>query len=81
MLGVAFSNQSLHFLRKTDARTAGRITEKIEALRNGSETAEKRLQNSPYFSKRVGDCRIVYLIDYEKQELEIVRIDKRENVY
>lgn len=83
MFDVELSNQADKFLRKCPEELHGRITEKIEELRNEPfPSGSIALQGSDKIYRiRVGDYRLVYAIHPEHNLLRIFDIDKRSRVY
>ena len=81
---VSYSNQAIKFLKKADKVLVKRLLQKIEDLcekpiMHDSKTVEGYQEK--LFRVRVGDYRILYEVDYEKNLLGIVKIDKRPRAY
>ncbi len=84
MFNIEFNNQPEKFLNKCDLTLQRRIIKKLKELAiNPVLHDSKKIEGSKNiaFRIRVGDCRILYEIDYEKNEIGIFKIDKRSNVY
>lgn len=84
MLQPQYSNQSQKFLKNAEKILAKRLLKEIEELRvNPMPQEVKFLQGykERLYRVRVGDYRIIYEVDYPKNILGIVKIDKREKVY
>jgi mRNA interferase RelE/StbE len=72
----------LRFLTSADAVLAGRITEKLEALRKNPILHEtKKLVGRPLYRIRVGDYRILYEIYWHDSAVLVTKIDHRSHVY
>ena len=71
----------LNQLRKLDRSIVKRIFEAITRLEENPGRWVKRIVNSPYYSFRVGDYRII--VDIQKEELIVlvVKVGHRKNVY
>ncbi|MBO9577683.1 MAG: type II toxin-antitoxin system RelE/ParE family toxin [Microbacteriaceae bacterium] len=89
-------NRGPHSVRLTPparrALSSGRIPEKVAAaiweflngpLQQHPRRVGKRLHDrlSDYYSARRGEYRIIYRIDDEAIEVEVIRIDHRRDVY
>lgn len=84
MYKISYSNQASKFLSNTDKFITKRITAKIESLRIKPiipDTKTIQGYQEKIFRIRVGDYRILYEIDYEINQIGIIKIDKRSRVY
>ncbi len=82
MFDVELDKQPLRFLRKCDAITAGRITEKLKILGIFPIPPDAvRLKGADAWRVRIGDHRMIYYINYEKKRIAVVKIGHRSNVY
>jgi len=72
-------------VKKLDISRKDRIKNKIKKLQLDPFPPEsirvEGYKNQKIFRVRVGSLRILYLVNYEKQQIIIVRIDKRAKVY
>ena len=71
-------------LSNLDASVRQRILEKLFWLEeNFDDILPKSLSNklSRYYKLRVGDWRIAYLVIQEMQEISVVAIDHRKDIY
>jgi mRNA interferase RelE/StbE len=71
----------LNQLRKLDRSIVKRIFEAVTRLEENPDRWVKRIVNSPYYSFRVGDYRII--VDIQMQELIVlvIKVGHRKNVY
>ena len=84
MLKVFLGPHSRKFLRKCETDVYSRIMKKIKELPlNPFPTDVKRVvgRKEKVFRVRVGDYRMQYVIDYDKNEILISDIDKRPRAY
>ena len=83
MLNIEFSNQSKKFLKKSDRQLAIRIIEKIEVLKNYPvpHDSKRVVGEASTFRIRIGDYRVLYEVDWNKQLILIDKIDKRSKAY
>lgn len=84
MLQPKYSNQAVKFLKKLQKDTAKRILKEIEKIcEQPFPTDVKRIEGykEKIFRIRVGNFRIMYEINYEKNVIGIIKIDKRDNIY
>lgn len=87
MLNVIFSRKADKFLDKVERELANRIIKSLQdLLSNPFPSDVKRVENQWFenekvFRIRVGDCRILYTVNYQKNRLLVVNIDKRPRVY
>lgn len=81
---IAFSSKSAAFLKKIrENETKNRILEEIEKLGGDAlpRSHKKIAGEKSVYRIRVGDYRILYEIYWDKNEILIVKIGHRQNVY
>ena len=84
MFEIKFDSQAEKFLTNCEGEILDRISEKIETLKqNPVPHNSKRILGCeiPTFRIRIGKYRTLYRINYEKNLIIVVKIDKREKVY
>ncbi len=86
MLKSFLGPQARKFLKKIDKETYARMVNKIRNLEETPFPQEvERIQGTKkdvkVFRVRVGDFRIKYIVDYNKNEILVFDIDKRSRVY
>ena len=87
ILAVEFSKKALKFLEKSETPVAKRLFNAITEIKNNPFPVDvKRVENQWFenekvFRIRVGDYRILYSINYQKNRLMVVNIDKRSRIY
>ncbi len=87
MLAVEFSRKADKFLDKVEKQIAGRLIEAIQDLQqNPFPQGVKRVENQWFegekvFRIRVGDYRVLYSVNFDKNRIIVVNIDKRPRVY
>ncbi len=87
MLSPEFSRKADKFLDKAEKELAVRLIKRIETLCSEPFPQEvTRVENQWFegekvFQVRVGDYRILYVVNYQKQRLLVVNIDKRPRAY
>ena len=84
MFDLKIDSQPGHFLSKCDNNLFGRISKKLEVLKQNPVPHDaKRVLGYEYptFRIRIGKYRALYRINYEEKRIIIVKIDKREKVY
>jgi len=84
MFQVQLSSHAVRFLRRSRKETYNRIMKKIKELSVDPFPSDaKRIigRKEKVFRVRVGDYRILYVIFYDKNEILISDIDKRERIY
>jgi len=68
--GIKVTRRFERDFRKLPSNIQDRIIELVEELRNNPYLG-KKLRNLPYYSLRVGDYRVIYLVD-EKERIIIL---------
>ena len=68
-------------LEKIEKSTRLRIIEKLRELRNRPERVGKRLKYSDFWSLRVGDYRVIYEVNRDKNQVVILFVGHRKKVY
>ena len=84
MFASSLGPKARKFLKKSDKDLYSRVMRKIEELeQNPFPPDVKRVQGRDVktFRVRIGDYRIKYVVYYEKNEILIFEIDKREDAY
>ncbi|MBW2969177.1 type II toxin-antitoxin system RelE/ParE family toxin [Candidatus Woesearchaeota archaeon] len=84
MFNIELSPQSKKFLRKINKNISKRIIIKIEKLSKDPFPSDvKRIINrkEKIFRVRIGEYRILYIINYDNNLIYISDIDKREKIY
>jgi len=83
MYRITFSKQADKTLRKMPRNLALKIAKKIKELANHPEKMSniKKLTNHPGYRMRVGDWRVVYLVDDRGKNIHIIKIKTRGGVY
>jgi len=84
MFDIRYSKQAVNFLKSGEKKLITRILKKIETLKENPVQHNSKVvegYNEKLFRIRVGDYRILYEVDYKKNQLGIVKIDKRSKIY
>ncbi|ODS34970.1 MAG: hypothetical protein A7316_10905 [Candidatus Altiarchaeales archaeon WOR_SM1_86-2] len=84
MFNIYLSSHAKRFLRKSQRKVYGRIMKKIKDLSIDPFPSDaKRVagRKEKVFRVRVGDYRIQYVVFYDRNEILITEIDKREGAY
>jgi mRNA interferase RelE/StbE len=68
-------------LEKLDANTKARTKEALKELAGNPEKVGKQLKLSDFWSLRIGDYRAIYEIDRNKNQVIVIFIGQRKNVY
>ena len=68
-------------LKKIENSVRLRIVERLRELRNRPERVGKHLKYSDFWSLRVGDYRAIYEINRDKNQVVVLFIGHRKNVY
>jgi mRNA interferase RelE/StbE len=84
MFSVEFGSEAKKFLRKTEKQNAERIIKRIRKLREDPFPSDvKRVigKKDKIFRVRVGDYRIQYGVNYDRNLIFVSEIDKRPKAY
>ena len=84
MFEIEFTDSASKFIEKANKILQKRIFIKIEKLKEDPFPTDcKRIVGriEKVFRIRVGDYRMMYVVDYEKNKIIIIDIDKRSRVY
>ena len=83
MYRITFSKQADKALRKMPRNLALKLAEKIRKLSKNPEkmTNIKKLTDHPGYRLRVGDWRIVYVLDKNDKTIHIIKIKTRGGAY
>jgi len=80
---LEFSRDALKALLRMSRNQAHRIRRRLDELARDPLQAPnvKKLSGHPGFRLRVGDWRVVYLVDKERVIIHVIRIAPRGEVY
>lgn len=80
---IEYSKQSIRALRRMSANTAALIRSKIDAVAQDPFAAQgvKKLVGRDEYRLRVGDWRVLYLLDGERLLVLITEIGPRGGIY
>jgi len=81
MADVVVSERAAEWLNEAEPEVRGRITKKLDSVRDFPDHYLKRLSGSPFYRLRVGDYRVIIDWDKSDDELFVRGIGKRDNVY
>ena len=83
MWSVEFSREAAKALLRMPRDQAIRIRRRIDALARDPLGARnvKKLTEHPGYRLRVGDWRVLYLVDGDRVVIQIVRVAHRREVY
>lgn len=68
-------------LQKTEKNIRPRLIESSKQLRENPDKVGKALKQSDFWSLRVGDYRVIYEIDKNKNQVVILFVGHRSKVY
>jgi mRNA-degrading endonuclease RelE of RelBE toxin-antitoxin system len=68
-------------LQKTEKNIRTRLIESAKQLRENPDKVGKALKQTDFWSQRVGDYRISYIIDQNKKQVVILFVGHRSKVY
>jgi len=81
---LALSQRALETLRGLDKTIAKRIVKKLVWLAENAESIGHEMLTGPwhgYFRWRVGDYRILYILDHEESLIDVALIGHRSEIY
>ncbi|MCG9133908.1 type II toxin-antitoxin system RelE/ParE family toxin [Candidatus Poribacteria bacterium] len=81
---MVFSDRAQSDVRRLDRATARRVIGKLRWLAENFEATKLTALTGPkqgQFRLRVGDYRVVYVVDRKKREIEVYRVRHRREVY
>ena len=78
---ISYYPEASKFLEKVDKTTGDKIKNKIARLREDPKRVGKRLSHSRFWKLRIGKYRTFYEIDEKNEEIIILYIGHRKDVY
>lgn len=81
MYSIELSQTSINFLKKLNKKESEIILNKIYSLRDNPFRFLKKLQGQKLWRLRIGDYRAIIDVIVKNNEIFVVRIGKRSNVY
>jgi mRNA interferase RelE/StbE len=79
--GVFLHPKAAKALERIEESVRLRIVERLRELRDSPERVGKRLKFSDFWSVKVGDYRVIYEIDRDKNRVVVLFIGHRRKVY
>ena len=68
-------------LNKIKEPTRSRIRKRLKEIRSDPESAGKRLRYTDFWSTRIGNYRAIYEIKRDKEQVIVLYVGHRRNVY
>ena len=81
MFEIIYSEKSLKYLEKIDKKKAIIIFHKIESIKENPLHYIERLASLDLWKLRIGDYRAIIRLDRAKNELSVIDIGHRREVY
>jgi len=78
---VLLHPKAAEFLDRADTTLKGRIKARLEELENHPEEKGQRLKPTPFWRLRIGDYRVIYMIEEETKRVIVLFIGHRREVY
>ena len=81
---ISYDKQPEKFLEKLDKHIASRVIDKIEETLSNNPVPHNAVAiegEHGIFRIRVGDFRVLYMINYQENKVIVVKVDKRSRVY
>ena len=81
MYSIELSQTSIKFLKKLNKKDSDNILNKVYSLRDNPFRFLKKLQSQKLWRLRIGNYRAVIDVIIRNNEIFVVRIGKRKNIY
>jgi len=81
MFEIAYSEKAVKYLEKMEKKDAVLIFRKVESIKDNPIHFIERLVSLNLYKLRVGDYRVIIRLDRAKNELVVVDIGHRKDVY
>lgn len=81
MYAISLSKEAEQILSKLDNQAEERVRKEIKKLRRNPYYFGKSLKGTKFWSLRVGDYGVLYLIDKSKNEVIIATLGHRRKIY
>ncbi len=83
MYDLRFSQAALKSLKKAPREIALRINAKLKELSEDpfASTAVKKLTGHPGYRLRIGDWRVLYLVEKRRLVIHVVEVAPRKDIY
>lgn len=78
---VLLHPKSARAMSNLEKDTRDRIKARLQELEESPEKKGKRLKHSEFWSLRIGDFRVIYEIDRENDQVVVLFIGHRRDVY
>lgn len=78
---LIYSPRAFHQIRDLSEATRKRVLEKLEGLADKPLLHLRKLKDSPLYSFRTGDYRVLCALSTKKLIICVVKIGHRKNVY
>jgi mRNA interferase RelE/StbE len=81
MFELIFDDAAVEFMSKLPTELKARIYKKIVATKESPYRYFERLSGKPYYKLRVGDYRVIAMINESAHRIEVTLIGHRKNIY
>lgn len=83
MWSITYSKQAARALLRMPRSWANRIRAKLKGVAKDPKTARnvKKLTDREDYRLRVGDWRVVYILDFDRKQITVVTIKPRGEAY
>ena len=78
---IKWTETALKSLKKIDTKLANKIISSVEALSTDPFKYVKKLRGYPLYSLRIGDYRVILVVDVEKGNIIILYVEHRRRAY
>ena len=78
---IRWAEVSLKSLRKVSRSTADKIIDGVEHLKDDPFKHVKKLRDYPFYTLRVGDYRIILVIDVGNKSIVVLYVERRRKAY
>ncbi|HIH09221.1 MAG TPA: type II toxin-antitoxin system RelE/ParE family toxin [Candidatus Diapherotrites archaeon] len=81
MWQIIFTHKARKDFLSLEKQSQQRIAKKLDGAKANPEKEFEALADCDYSKTRVGDYRIIAMLDFEKKEVTVHRIGHRKNIY
>lgn len=78
---MTFTKKAKKDLLSLEKPLAERILQRLEKASENPQNCFEKLEGKAYFKLRVGNYRVIAVLDFQSKNLEIRRLGHRKNIY
>ena len=78
---LKWTETAVKSLKKFDKKDVERIVKKVEKIKENPFRFIKKLKSLPFYSLRIGNFRVLMIIDFSNSVIFVIEVEHRKRIY